>query len=207
MEAQANQNFFLYAGPTEHAVAAAFEHTAVLTNKPENKNPLNKAGRMFGRIMYLLDSYEDYADDIETQTFNALAASYPKKEWQTRAANIFQQAHEELAENVQRLELSRPGLIHALLIRKLKRKGYGTIPIFKNISDNYRLSGFQASSASSMGLDKTVRQNNRKGKKKKSKHSSRKSWCCDCCYCDCDCLPECECCDCCSGCDGCCCDC
>ncbi len=210
VEARADQDFSRYAGPTEHAVAAAFEHTAVLTDRPGNRDALRKTGRMFGRIMYLLDSYKDYASDLEAHTFNALAASCLKEERQPLAVSIFRQAYEELTENIHRLELPRPDLIHALLIRKLKRKGYSTLHICKGISDSGRLSGFQASGDQSKALNDTVGQNGREDKKKKSKqrkHRSRKSWCCDCCYCDCDCdcLPACACCACycCNRCDGC----
>ncbi|MCI5145095.1 MAG: hypothetical protein D3923_06075, partial [Candidatus Electrothrix sp. AR3] len=129
VEAQTDRDFFFYAQPTELAVGAAFEHTALLTEQPKNRDALNTMGRMFGRIMYLLDSYEDYASDTARHTFNALATSFPKAEWRPQAVAIFHQAYAELKKNFQQLELSRPALLQALLLQKLQRKGYKALQI------------------------------------------------------------------------------
>ena len=74
IEACSTHDFFAYTRPTELAVAAAFQHTSVIAQAPQNADPLYQMGRMFGRIMLLLDSYEDYAADIAANKFNALAA-------------------------------------------------------------------------------------------------------------------------------------
>ncbi|WP_432014191.1 DUF5685 family protein [Streptomyces cucumeris] len=61
--------------PTETATAAAFGHTAILAGRPENRAPLEEAGRLFGRLAHLLDAVEDLAEDAETGAWNPIAAT------------------------------------------------------------------------------------------------------------------------------------
>ena len=177
VESQHGRDFNFYAEPTELAVAAAFSHTAVLSNCPENKDTLYRMGQMFGRIMYLLDSYQDYAEDLVAHQFNALAASCAE-EWRAEAVRLFQQAYRELDASFYALELSQPVLLQALLGQKLRQKGLSSLQICKE----------------------SCRLGKRDTKKKMS-------WFCDCCYCDCDgCDPDfdccgCEACNCCEACD------
>ncbi|MEU8826310.1 DUF5685 family protein [Streptomyces sp. NPDC048636] len=61
--------------PTETATAAAFGHTAILAGRPENRAPLEEAGRLFGRLAHLLDAVEDLTEDAETGAWNPIAAT------------------------------------------------------------------------------------------------------------------------------------
>lgn len=61
--------------PTETATAAAFGHTAVLAGRPGNKEPLEEAGRLFGRLAHLLDAVEDLAQDTRSGAWNPLTAT------------------------------------------------------------------------------------------------------------------------------------
>ncbi|MFE0047084.1 DUF5685 family protein [Streptomyces albireticuli] len=61
--------------PTETATAAAFGHTAVLAGRPGNKEPLEEAGRLFGRLAHLLDAVEDLEEDRRTGAWNPVAAT------------------------------------------------------------------------------------------------------------------------------------
>ncbi|GEB57003.1 DUF5685 family protein [Streptomyces gardneri] len=61
--------------PTETATAAAFAYTAVLTNRPENAEPLAEAGRLFGRLAHLLDAVEDLDADKESGAWNPIAVT------------------------------------------------------------------------------------------------------------------------------------
>lgn len=125
IEAQPGHDFYYYAQPTELAVAAAFSHTAVLTHHPHNQDALHQLGRMFGRIMYLLDSYEDYAHDLAKKQFNALAASWPQATDITpHAQSLFQEAFRELKTAFQQLDLPQPALARKLLIQQLKKRSY-----------------------------------------------------------------------------------
>ncbi|MBP2477932.1 hypothetical protein JOF53_006804 [Crossiella equi] len=61
--------------PTETATAAAFAHTAVLAGRPHNISPLSEAGRLFGRIVHILDAVEDLEADTATGAWNPLTAT------------------------------------------------------------------------------------------------------------------------------------
>ncbi|MFE5486440.1 DUF5685 family protein [Streptomyces sp. NPDC056527] len=61
--------------PTETATAAAFAHTAVLTGRPANAEPLAEAGRLFGRLAHLLDAVEDLDSDEASGAWNPIAVT------------------------------------------------------------------------------------------------------------------------------------
>lgn len=61
--------------PTETATAAVFAHTAALARRPANVEPLREAGRLFGRIVHLLDAVEDLEDDRARGAWNPLPAT------------------------------------------------------------------------------------------------------------------------------------
>ncbi|MEV6393446.1 DUF5685 family protein [Streptomyces sp. NPDC051907] len=61
--------------PTETATAAAFEHTAVLSDRPGNAGPLAEAGRLFGRLAHLLDAVEDLDADEATGAWNPITVT------------------------------------------------------------------------------------------------------------------------------------
>ncbi|MFB7374317.1 DUF5685 family protein [Streptomyces sp. NPDC056222] len=61
--------------PTETATAAAFAHTAVLTGRPGNAEPLAEAGRLFGRLAHLLDAVEDLDSDKASGAWNPIAVT------------------------------------------------------------------------------------------------------------------------------------
>jgi hypothetical protein len=127
VEQERGRDFFYYAQPTELAVAAAFSHTAVLAGCPQNADPLYEVGRMFGRIMYLLDSYRDEAADQAAGHFNALAQAFDPADIQRQVKGIFRQAHHQLTHHFNRLILPHPGLARTLLVDQLKREGLHTI--------------------------------------------------------------------------------
>ena len=49
---------------TEDCVGEAFALTSMGMHSPENEEPLRHAGRMFGRLMYLMDAVRDYWQDM-----------------------------------------------------------------------------------------------------------------------------------------------
>ncbi len=61
--------------PTETATAAAFGYTAVLAGRPGNREALEEAGRLFGRLAHLLDAVEDLAEDARTGAWNPVTAT------------------------------------------------------------------------------------------------------------------------------------
>ncbi|GAA2207596.1 hypothetical protein GCM10009850_030540 [Nonomuraea monospora] len=102
-------------GPTEDAVAAAFAHTGVLAGKPHNREPLEAAGRSFGRLAHLIDAVEDLADDRASGAYNPLAATGTGLDEARRHCDA---AHAGLRAAVDELDLPRAALTRALLVRE-----------------------------------------------------------------------------------------
>lgn len=123
VENDSHGDFFRYAEPTELAVSAAFAHTAVVANKPHNTPALAEMGRMFGRMMYVLDSYQDFDADVKAGKFNALAASFPTANIAEQVQKIFSEAFAKLKEYFDTLELPRPELAQMLLLEQLQARG------------------------------------------------------------------------------------
>ncbi len=219
IEAQPDRDFFYYSRPTELAVGAAFGHTAVITNHPQNADALYRMGQMFGRIMYLLDSYRDYAADLAAYRFNALAASFTTEEWRRCAKRIFHQAYRELKECLHRLDLLQPALLHTLLIQQLKKRGYKTLLMCKRVSGSCHPANAESSVVGYQWDEREDEQQQPRRRPKKTPCFDCRLGDCDCCcevcyHCDCcvDCCDgDCDCCDSCDACDACdacdCCDC
>lgn len=202
VEAKPQSDFFAYSAPTELAVAAAFQHTALIANKPHNQSALHDIGRLFGRIMVLLDSYADYATDVANQKLNFLAAVYPQKSIQHQATRIFQESYGAIEQTFAKLDLPQPDLAKNLLLNGLKRRG-------QQILGTSHLQS-SPNCALSADLPPDTLTDEDQPTQKKAKHSS--SWyCCDG-YGDCTCCGDaicdagCDCCDC-NCCDCNCCDC
>ncbi len=119
LEAQPGADFSVYAAPTEACVGAAFRHTAILADQPHNAAPLEQIGRMYGRMMLLLDSYRDYADDRAKGHFNALAGRSSAASLRDDARTIFAQALAEIRRQWQQLDLAQPALAQTLLLQML----------------------------------------------------------------------------------------
>jgi hypothetical protein len=120
VEAIPGQDFLRYARPTELGVGAAFGHTAVLAHQPHNEPLLTTVGQLYGRIMFLIDSCQDYATDLAHGRFNALAAAGKPKSF---ARDLFQTSYNELVGLVEQAAWKRPSLIRLLLVDHLGRIG------------------------------------------------------------------------------------
>ncbi|MFC1833343.1 DUF5685 family protein [Thermodesulfobacteriota bacterium] len=182
LEKQVCRDFFFYSEPTETASGIACSSTALVADSPANVDPLYSVGRMYGRIIYLIDSYRDYRSDMARGKFNPLARCFSEPEIQDQARTIFQNAHQKLRHYFNRLSLFRPELCSALVIGQLA--GTGTTIL-------------------NMDLDEL-------GQVDPTDEVAKRKWsdwfscdCCDCGYCG-DCEPSCGGDGC--GCDGCPCD-
>ncbi len=118
LEKEAGGTFLTYSRPTELAAAAACSYTAVLSGRWENQAGLFDLGRMYGRILYLIDAYRDYAGDVAARRFNPFYG-VPRYDIRNRAREIFEKAHETLRRAFGRLALASGGLASALLIDQL----------------------------------------------------------------------------------------
>lgn len=114
IEARAPSTFLAYCRPTEIAVASAFAHTAVLASRPANAPHLHEMGRTFGRLMVLLDSYEDRATDAARRKLNFLSATVPVQRIDREASALFCEGLRELRRNLGQLDLPRPELVDKL---------------------------------------------------------------------------------------------
>jgi hypothetical protein len=193
VERHERADFGFFSRPTELAVGVAFGHTAVLANRPANVAALEQAGQMYGRIMYLLDSYRDYASDVASKRFNALARCFAAPEIQIQASQVFRQAHASLVQAFEGLALERPALLRKLLVQRLRQIGEQTI------GDAPAEAALTAGALTKVG-------------RKRGRKPSDDGSCChglgDCAHCcdGCDCCCACHHCDC-NCCDGNCCDC
>lgn len=68
-------DLLLVTEPTETATAEACAHTAVLAERPENVAPLREVGRLFGRVVHLVDAVEDFDEDARSGVWNPLTAT------------------------------------------------------------------------------------------------------------------------------------
>jgi hypothetical protein len=202
VEATPGRDFLYYARPTELSVGAAFGHTAVLARQPHNQSLLIEMGRLYGRLMFLIDSYQDYAADLAQDYFNALAAALPHAEPTLYARHLFQQSHTALVDLLAEVVWQQPLLIRQLLVDQLGRIGS-------------RL--FTPTAADRCALPTVLATSTHKKEKESQRFCGAfcdgcficgecSECCCGCCDC-CDTLKECDCCSCddcdCCGCDGC----
>jgi hypothetical protein len=64
------------ASPTAAATAMFFAHGARAVDRPESAGAMRRLGYDFGRLVYLLDAFEDYEKDWRQGEFNALRAAF-----------------------------------------------------------------------------------------------------------------------------------
>jgi len=64
------------ASPTAAATAMFFAHGARAVGRPESAGAMRRLGYDFGRLVYLLDAFEDYEKDWRQGEFNALRAAF-----------------------------------------------------------------------------------------------------------------------------------
>jgi hypothetical protein len=127
LERRAGRDYLSYSRPTEESIGEICAHTATLTERPENFEPLRQIGRMFGRIMFLLDAYRDLDEDRANGQFNALAAAYPDAEIRPAARRFFADAQRRIGELFSRLRLREPRLARSLLVDELGAIGARTL--------------------------------------------------------------------------------
>lgn len=68
--------FDYYAGPTAHMTAVIFEHGATTIGQEGQGQTMYSLGYQFGRLVYMLDAFEDVEKDIFKQQFNPLVSFF-----------------------------------------------------------------------------------------------------------------------------------
>ncbi|MGX6746727.1 DUF5685 family protein [Streptomyces xantholiticus] len=112
--------------PTETATAAAFAHTAVLADRPENVAPLAEAGRLFGRLAHLLDAVEDQQADEASGAWNPLTATGTPL---TEARRLADDALHGIRLALRDVHFTDDKLVHVLLAHELRTsvdRAFGT---------------------------------------------------------------------------------
>jgi hypothetical protein len=83
------------AEPTAIATAMFCELGARLVGRPEAESRLYELGYNFGRLIYLLDAFEDYEKDRRKGDFNAIASAYRIAGFASQTATIQRQIIKE----------------------------------------------------------------------------------------------------------------
>jgi hypothetical protein len=135
----ANASLEDLAEPTALATAEFFAHGALLIGKGELKSSLFEIGYAFGKLIYVLDAFEDYERDFRTNQFNALRAVYESKEnklsdeIKRRAARVLNHLESEISRELYELPIAddQKRLFAARLQSNLQRKLKTELPVLK----------------------------------------------------------------------------
>jgi uncharacterized protein DUF5685 len=104
--------------PTETATAEAFAHTAVLAGRRENAVALREVGRLFGRVVHLVDAVEDLDEDTRSGVWNPLTATGTTLE---RARRLCDDAVLGVRLALADVTFQDGRLVHALLVHELEQ--------------------------------------------------------------------------------------
>jgi hypothetical protein len=127
VEADRGCAFLHYSRPTEEAVGSACGQVGVLAGCEERVSLLQRIGQLFGRAMYLLDAYRDYAADLAQGKFNPLAHSFVPAQIRPGSRALFDEAHGEIRTRLDDLRLPYPTLARRLLVDQLAEVGRETL--------------------------------------------------------------------------------
>jgi hypothetical protein len=104
--------------PTETATAEACAHTAVLAGRPENESLLREVGRLFGRVVHLVDAVEDLEEDTRSDVWNPLTATGTSLE---EARRLCDDAVLGVRLALADVTFRDGRLVHALLVHELEQ--------------------------------------------------------------------------------------
>jgi hypothetical protein len=111
-------DLLLVTEPTETATASVFAHTAVLSGCPENAAPLREVGRLFGRVVHLVDAVEDIDEDTRSGVWNPLTATGTTLE---EARRLCDDAVLGVRLALADVTFRDDRLVHALLVHELEQ--------------------------------------------------------------------------------------
>lgn len=75
-----NSSLEILAEPTALVTALFFAHGVDLIGRSELKNIASEIGYSFGKLIYLLDAFEDFASDAKAKQFNAISSIFALRE-------------------------------------------------------------------------------------------------------------------------------
>lgn len=125
--------------PTAETTAVFFREGARRIGRPELENQAFKTGFAFGKLVYLLDAFEDFEKDFRGSQFNAFRAALDlteeklSPESKRKVAAILHETERETIEKINLLPLSenQKSLFISRLSENLQRKLKTGLPVLK----------------------------------------------------------------------------
>lgn len=125
--------------PTAKATAVFFREGVKQIGKNELGNLAFELGLAFGKLIYLLDAFEDFEKDFRTKQFNAFRSAFELKEQKLSAemkrkiTTILHEIESEIVENIYRLPISedQKNIFVSRLSQNLQRKLKTNLPVLK----------------------------------------------------------------------------
>jgi hypothetical protein len=125
------------AAPTAEVTAIFFAEGVKLIGKDDSVNSMRELGSAFGKLIYLLDAFEDYAKDFRARQFNAVRSAFGLKENVIPAAakrnmlSLLRELEGEIVEKIRGLPLSenQKSQFAARLSDNLQRKLKTNLPV------------------------------------------------------------------------------
>ena len=125
------------AAPTRDATAIFFVEGVKLIGKNHSANTARELGFAFGKLIYLLDAFEDYANDFSDNQFNAIRAAFDLSEnkmpaeARRKTVSILRELEREIVEKIHALRIAEnlKSLFAARLGANLQRKLKTNLPV------------------------------------------------------------------------------
>ncbi|HEX9963023.1 MAG TPA: DUF5685 family protein [Pyrinomonadaceae bacterium] len=125
--------------PTAETTAIFFGEGVRLIGKGELENPARQIGFQFGKLIYLLDAFEDYEKDFRGGQFNAIRAAFRSEEEKIPAEikrkviAILHETESEIAAEIYKLPIAekQKTLFASRLEQNLQRKLKTSLPVLK----------------------------------------------------------------------------
>jgi hypothetical protein len=125
--------------PTADATAIFFAEGVRLMGKSELENSASQIGFRFGKLIYLLDAFEDYEKDFRRSQFNAIRAAFRcgeekiPAEIKRKIASILHELESEIVAGIYKLPIAenQKTLFASRLEQNLQRKLKTSLPVLK----------------------------------------------------------------------------
>lgn len=125
--------------PTAETTAVFFREGVRRIGRPELETEAFETGFAFGKLVYLLDAFEDFEKDFRARQFNAFRAAFDLRqeklspESKRKIAAILREAERDVIEKIAGLPLSenQKTLFIARLSENLERKLKTNLPVLK----------------------------------------------------------------------------
>lgn len=136
---KSSRNLDYFAKPTAETTAIFFSEGVKLIGKSELKNIAYEIGFEFGKLIYLLDAFEDFEKDFRTNQFNAIRKSFglnkSKIDAETKRKLIakFNEIESKIIKKIYELPVdeSKKQIFSSRLSDNLRRKLKTTLPVIK----------------------------------------------------------------------------